>query len=695
MGCNKDMLEPTNEDFNVKAFISNIKSYNINADYVETVIPTDTTSSEMPYLSLQSWVIKGKDILMSITVPDDAEELYFGAVNSEAEYLGLDFKGHDQKTAIGYYRLELKNLTKSGTVSNGLTNYQVVLSSNEDIQLDKFDMIASYKTANGISNKTSVPMDVKSIDPYQKTLKVGFRPLSGYTYTINITTPTGGNITYSYNKGAGTETFNSQSPDATLSYDSDLDFKWINFSDPQFGGYTMTATIQIDISGDSQYIYLLMAIVSEGKIDQLDLDADIQQTGQNTAVGIVNVGFSYFSQFEDKLPSIKILKARMTSSHTLGVDVEVSFPKNDIGPRYVELSATINGTPVVERFDVTRLVGAGETALIEWVYSNPKLQIDFSNAKGLNGELVTVPKFRETQKFDISAKAISQKIGESLSSPFKVTIVIPTLIIHGVSTNLFEELLTFIPYVGLQTFLVDNGYETDDSWYKTLWGPPELKYSSQEDTPEEIAGMLTDKINKAINATYAEKVNLIGHSLGGMIGRYYITEYDHGFRVNKLIMVGTPNKGSTQFYTKLYSMSSQDADLKLKTSDGKLNCRNWLSPAYNSIYNKNTGLLIANTYPNLFHAGQYDKPAPTGVKYYSIYNNSLSTIRTVFVSASNDNWYKNVEEKENGFGDGTVLLESSSTYGINIGVNTLTTHAFLPSDNQVMSTILSSLNSSK
>jgi len=301
MGCNKEMLEPTNEDFNVKAFISNIKSYNVNADYVETVIPTDTTSSEMPYLSLQSWVIKGKDILMSITVPDDAEELYFGAVNSEAEYMGLDFKGHDQKTATGYYRLELKNLTKSGTVSNGLTNYQVVLSSNEDIQLDKFDMIASYKTANGISNKTSVPMDVKSIDPYQKTLKVGFRPLSGYTYTININTPTGGNITYSYNKGTGTETFNSQSPDATLSYDSNLDFKWIDFSDPQFGGYKMTATIQIDITGGSQYIYLLMAIVSEGKIDQLDLDADIQQTGQNTAVGKVNVGFSYFQEYQYKV----------------------------------------------------------------------------------------------------------------------------------------------------------------------------------------------------------------------------------------------------------------------------------------------------------------------------------------------------------------------------------------------------------
>lgn len=699
LGCNKDLLEPTNEDFNVKSFISNIKSYKVNADYVENNnIPADTTSSEKPYLFVQSWVIKGKDILMSITVPDNAEELYFGAINSQAEYMGLDFKGQDQKTATGYYRLMLKNLTKSGTKSNsdGLTNYQVVLSSNEDIQLDKFDLIASYKTSNGISNKTSVPMDVKSIAPYQKNLKVGFMPLSGYTYTINVTTPTGGQITYSYNKNTGTETFNnSQSPNSTLSFDSGLGFKWIDFTDPDFGGYTMTATIQIDISGGTQYIYLYLAIITEGRIEQVSLDADIQQTGQNKAIGTVYVGFDYFSQFEDKLPTIAKLKARMTSSHTLGVDAEVSFPKSDVGPRYVELSAIINGIPIIERIDVTKLVGPGETAMIEWVYSNPKLQINFSNTRGPFGEQVVVPRFKEKQTFDLNAKAISQKSGESKSSVVKVIIVLPTLIIHGVSTNLFEELLTFVPYMGLQSFLVSNGYDVDDSWYKTLWGPPDLKYSSQEDTPEDIARILTDKINKAINATYAEKVNLIGHSLGGMIGRYYITEHDHGSKINKLIMVGTPNKGSTQFYNKLYSMSPQDADFKLKTSTGKLNCRNWLSPVYNSIYNKNTGELLANTYPNLFHDGHYDKPAPIGVSYYSIYNNNLLTMRTLFVSPSNNNWYKSVEIKENGLGDVTVLSESSLTYGENMEVKTTTTHGLLPSDNQVMVTILSCLNSTK
>lgn len=301
-GCKKDIFEPTNEDFKVKTFISNIKSYNVNSEYDENIMPVDTTSTDKPYVSVQSWVIKGKDILMSITVPDDAVELYFGAINPQAEYMGLNFEGQAQNQATGYYRLKLSSISNPDTAANGLRNYQVVLSSNENIQIDKFDLLVSCKTTKGISNQASLPVNVASIAPYQKNLKVGFRPLTGYTYTIKVSTPSGAQITYSYNKNTGTETFNnSQVPNTSLSYDSGLDFKWIDFSDPEFGGYSMTATIQIDLTSGSQYIYLYLAIITEGIIDQVSLDADIQQTGQYTAVGTANLGFSYFDELEYKI----------------------------------------------------------------------------------------------------------------------------------------------------------------------------------------------------------------------------------------------------------------------------------------------------------------------------------------------------------------------------------------------------------
>jgi hypothetical protein len=335
-GCSKNIFEPKNENFNVKAFISNVKSYDVKADYSESSIPIDTASADKPYISVQSWVIKGKDILISVTVPGDAEELYFGAVNPQADYMGLNFSGQSQNSSAGFYSLKLTNIPNVKSSSDGYQNYQVVLSSNVNIQLDKFDLIASYKSAKGISNMTTVPLDVIGIAPYQKNLRVGFRPLQGYTYSIKIGTPNGSQIIYTYDNSTGNEVFdNKQSPASALSYDSDLDFKWIEFSDPQFGGYTMSATIQIDFSNGSQTIYLLMAIVSEGKIDQLDLDADIQQTGENTAVGSVNFNFSYFQEYLFTVLMDKVTRdgyARIPKNISQTIFVKVSpdpLPNNE------------------------------------------------------------------------------------------------------------------------------------------------------------------------------------------------------------------------------------------------------------------------------------------------------------------------------------------------------------------------------
>jgi len=335
-GCKNNPIEPKLKDFKVNAFISNIKSYNINAEFIDKAIPVDTSSAVKPYVAVQSWVIKGKDILMSITVPDDAEELYFGAFNSQAEYMGLKFSDQNETTVKGYYRLRLTSLRKTNTASDGLQNYQVVLSSNEDIQLKTFDLLVGCKTAEGVSNTTSVPMDVVSIAPYQNNLKVGFRPLSGYTYSIKITTPKGGQIIYSYNNDIGTETFNtSESANSNLSYDSGLDFKWIDFSGPQFGRYTMTVIIDIDLSLGSQIIYVLLALIAEGKIDQVDLNVNIQQTGSNTAVGTAHVGFNYFEEYQFKVvmdPIIRDGYSRIPRNITQTINVEVSpnpLPPNE------------------------------------------------------------------------------------------------------------------------------------------------------------------------------------------------------------------------------------------------------------------------------------------------------------------------------------------------------------------------------
>jgi hypothetical protein len=296
-GCDTTsfQFETKNEDFNVKSFVSNIKSFNKNAEYINNILPSDTSSLEKPYISVQSGVIKGKDMLISITVPIDAEEIYIGATNAEEQYFGLYFNGQSQDSVKGYYRLKLGDLKSTYVESNGNASYSVVLSTNENIQLDKFNVVASCKTSNGISNQSKASVGVSSIAPYQKTLKVGFIPLTGYSYSISVNTPKGNQITYSYDKSSGSESYN---PSQYFSFDSGLGIKWINL-DPDFGRYSMNATIQIDIDyeEETQYVCLNMIIITEGKIDQTNLNANIQQTSDYTAVGYLNANFSYFDNY--------------------------------------------------------------------------------------------------------------------------------------------------------------------------------------------------------------------------------------------------------------------------------------------------------------------------------------------------------------------------------------------------------------
>lgn len=56
---------------------------------------------------------------------------------------------------------------------------------------------------------------------------------------------------------------------------------------------------------------------------------------------------------------------------------------------------------------------------------------------------------------------------------------------------------------------------------------------------------LTDYING--NSIQDEKVNLVGHSMGGLVGRGYL-ETSSGGKLSSLLTVGTPNKGSALAY---------------------------------------------------------------------------------------------------------------------------------------------------
>lgn len=65
---------------------------------------------------------------------------------------------------------------------------------------------------------------------------------------------------------------------------------------------------------------------------------------------------------------------------------------------------------------------------------------------------------------------------------------------------------------------------------------------------------LAPKIADVLSVTYAARLDIVAHSMGGLISRYYIEGspgLNNGDKVRKLVMVGTPNEGAAGAHTAL------------------------------------------------------------------------------------------------------------------------------------------------
>ena len=387
------------------------------------------------------------------------------------------------------------------------------------------------------------------------------------------------------------------------------------------------------------------------------------------------------------MPVVRMHKARMISPTILGIDAEVGFFHSDPqeGPRYVDLKATINGQSVEEKIPVTDLVNPGEIARFEWPHQN-RLKIDLTKWG--------VSRFTEDQVFTLTATASSPASGPGRESTVEVRIPLPVIILHGaILKEWWGEDSYWEPYYKLQEFLKRNGYNDSESDYRTMWGQPDIRYSPRDATPADIVKQMDGWIDNALRNTYAEKVNIIGVSLGGLVGRYYITEHNPS-KIYKLIMVTVVNGGSSlfegEFFIKL-TANRTEAQAFLLNFEGKENLSNWLFPTYQSLYTPE-GKKIPHPFENLFHENGYDKPPPPDIHYYSIFSGERESPYKIIVEEEDD-WYKFIGDKMKGKGDGNSVVQSYKTFGHNILVPTRTHHAFMIGDTMVQSTILAVLDS--
>ena len=110
--------------------------------------------------------------------------------------------------------------------------------------------------------------------------------------------------------------------------------------------------------------------------------------------------------------------------------------------------------------------------------------------------------------------------------------VVPALLLHGYWSNPSK-------LSQLQTWLENDGYVVYNIDYA-----PNNPYSNGDIV--KYAEVLRDEIKRIKKETGAEKVDIVVHSMGGLIARWYVNMMI-GTDVRKLIMLGTPNHGSSRF----------------------------------------------------------------------------------------------------------------------------------------------------
>lgn len=95
-------------------------------------------------------------------------------------------------------------------------------------------------------------------------------------------------------------------------------------------------------------------------------------------------------------------------------------------------------------------------------------------------------------------------------------------------------------YNGLIKILQNAGYTLNQDLF--------VFYYNWLQPINQSADELKDYINDVVNPPPETKVDLIGHSLGGLVARTYIQRNSGTHRVDQLITLGSPHKGAPQVY---------------------------------------------------------------------------------------------------------------------------------------------------
>ncbi|MFM9135584.1 MAG: alpha/beta fold hydrolase [bacterium] len=103
-----------------------------------------------------------------------------------------------------------------------------------------------------------------------------------------------------------------------------------------------------------------------------------------------------------------------------------------------------------------------------------------------------------------------------------------------------------------------------------------LNYSPLTDDIRSVAVRLGDLVEEVCEETGHDRVHVIGHSMGGLIGRYLVQRLDGDERVHTVVTLGTPHSGTLPAHLVPHPVARQmrtDGDIVLELAEPAPECR--------------------------------------------------------------------------------------------------------------------------
>jgi triacylglycerol esterase/lipase EstA (alpha/beta hydrolase family) len=134
------------------------------------------------------------------------------------------------------------------------------------------------------------------------------------------------------------------------------------------------------------------------------------------------------------------------------------------------------------------------------------------------------------------AKATSQSGWNDYSCKPSAAHPRPVVLVHGTFANSVDN------WLGLAPYLVNRGYCVFSLDYGQLSGVPFFHALGPID---KSAGQLATYVDTVLAATGAAEADLVGHTHGGMMPRYYLRFLGGAAKVNALVGIAPNNHGTT------------------------------------------------------------------------------------------------------------------------------------------------------